>query len=124
MPYKLWRVKVVCPNPACGQHQLTGGGLHKRARQVLDIDRMYNVVTETLICTKCKASHVSWTHQRSSTIKENHSEEWLQRLARYTLSVWISSIDRGVASQITGAPSAYSCAKCKWLCLLSTARDI
>ncbi|KAF1384233.1 hypothetical protein PFLUV_G00140590 [Perca fluviatilis] len=31
MPYKLWKVKVVCPNPVCGQHQLTGGGLHKRA---------------------------------------------------------------------------------------------
>ncbi|KAI2665218.1 Penicillin-binding protein activator LpoB [Labeo rohita] len=37
MPCKLWRVKVVCPNPACGQHQLTGGGLHKRARQVLTL---------------------------------------------------------------------------------------
>nr|XP_021326567.1 uncharacterized protein LOC101885087 [Danio rerio] len=126
MPYKLWRVKVLCPNPACGQHQLTGGGLHKRARQVLDIDRMYNMVTETLICTKCKASHVSWSQtvlqqldlgHRSEfrviltqkyacdirvirllrerglgnsptrvikQLKENHSEEWLQRLARYT----------------------------------------
>ncbi|XP_048010533.1 uncharacterized protein LOC125244504 [Megalobrama amblycephala] len=60
MPYKLWMVKVLCPNPACGLHQLTGGGLHKRARQVLDIDRMYNMVTETLICIKCKASHVFW----------------------------------------------------------------
>ncbi|XP_073667611.1 uncharacterized protein [Paramisgurnus dabryanus] len=126
MPYKLWKVKVLCPNPACGQHQLTGGGLHKRARQVHDIDRMYNMVTETLICKKCKASHVSWSQtvlqqldlgHRSEfrviltqkyacdlrvirllrerglgnsptrvikQLRENHSEEWLQRLARYT----------------------------------------
>ncbi|XP_057199129.1 uncharacterized protein LOC130559857 [Triplophysa rosa] len=126
MPYKLWRVKVLCPNPACGQHHLTGGGLHKRAHQVLDIDRMYNMVTETLICTKCKASHVSWSqtvlqqldlghcsefrviltqkyacdlrvirflrerglgNSPTRVIKqlhENHSEEWLKCLARYT----------------------------------------
>nr|XP_055039096.1 uncharacterized protein LOC129426670 [Misgurnus anguillicaudatus] len=126
MPYKLWKVKVLCPSPACGQHQLTGGGLHKRARQVHDIDRMYNMVTETLICKKCKASHVSWSQtvlqqldlgHRSEfrviltqkyacdlrvirllrerglgnsptrvikQLRENHSEEWLQRLARYT----------------------------------------
>ncbi|KAL1276101.1 hypothetical protein QQF64_035724 [Cirrhinus molitorella] len=126
MPYKLWRVKILCPNPACGQHQLTGGGLHKRARQVLDIDRMYNMVTETLICTKCRVLHVSWSQtvlqqldlghrsefrviltrkyacdmrvirllrERSlgnsptrviKQLRENHSEEWLKRLARYT----------------------------------------
>ncbi|XP_034460728.1 uncharacterized protein LOC117773137 [Hippoglossus hippoglossus] len=61
MPYKLWKVKVVCPNLACGRHQLTGAGLHKRARRVLDVDRMYNMVTETLTCTKCRSSHVSWS---------------------------------------------------------------
>ncbi|XP_031423253.1 uncharacterized protein LOC116220492 isoform X2 [Clupea harengus] len=61
MPYKLWKVKVVCPNPPCGRHQLTGGGLHKRARRVLDLDRIYNMVTETLICTKCRSTHVSWS---------------------------------------------------------------
>ncbi|XP_062250347.1 uncharacterized protein LOC133959246 [Platichthys flesus] len=61
MPYKLWKVKVVCPNLACGGHQLTGAGLHKRARRVLDEDRMYNMVTETLTCTKCRSSHVSWS---------------------------------------------------------------
>ncbi|KAL2102201.1 hypothetical protein ACEWY4_001369 [Coilia grayii] len=49
MPYKLWKVKVVCLNPSCGGNQLTGGGLHKRARRVLDVDRTYNMVTETLI---------------------------------------------------------------------------
>ncbi|CAK6959843.1 uncharacterized protein LOC117764855, partial [Scomber scombrus] len=126
MPYKLWKVKVVCPNPGCGQHQLTGAGLHKRARQVLDIDRIYNLVTETLTCTKCRSSHVSWSQtvltqldlaHRSEfrviltrkfacdvrvirllrerglgnsptrvlkQLKENHTEEWLNRVARYT----------------------------------------
>lgn len=82
MPYKLWRVKVLCPNPACGQHQLTGGGLHKRARQVLDIDRMYNMVTETLICTKCRASHVSWSQTVLQQLDLGHRSEFQVILTR------------------------------------------
>ncbi|XP_023278736.1 uncharacterized protein LOC111667306 [Seriola lalandi dorsalis] len=116
MPYKLWKVKVVCPNSDCRQHKLTGAGLHKRARQVLDVDRIYNVVTETLTCTKCRSSHVSWSqtvltqldlaHRFACDIRvirllrerglgnsptrvlkqlrENHTEEWLHCVARYT----------------------------------------
>ncbi|KAI3352043.1 hypothetical protein L3Q82_020858, partial [Scortum barcoo] len=124
MPYHLWKVRLVCPK--CGGH-LTGGGVHKRARQVLDIDRNYLMVTEALRCSsaECKSSYLSsgnmildqldlphrsefriiltrkyacdihvirlmreQTLGNSSTrlakqLKENHSEEWLQRLARY-----------------------------------------
>ncbi|XP_062305989.1 uncharacterized protein LOC134010142 [Osmerus eperlanus] len=50
MPYRLWRVRVFCP--ACGK-QLTGAGIHRRARKVLDIDRYYLMVTETLRCSVC-----------------------------------------------------------------------
>ena len=50
MPYRLWRVRVFCP--ACGK-QLTGAGIHRRARKVLDIDRYYILVTETLRCSVC-----------------------------------------------------------------------
>ncbi|KAK5612018.1 hypothetical protein CRENBAI_002028 [Crenichthys baileyi] len=37
------------------------GGAKKRARRVLDVDQIYTMVTETLTCAKCKASHVSWS---------------------------------------------------------------
>ncbi|KAF6715539.1 hypothetical protein FQA47_016413 [Oryzias melastigma] len=126
MPYRLWKVRLLCTNPTCTQHQLSSGGLHRRVRQVLDIDRYYNLVTETLICTKCRTSYLSWGQQilqqldlphRSefrviltrryacdirvirllrerglgnssarliAQLKENHSEEWLQRVSRYT----------------------------------------
>ncbi|XP_044026052.1 uncharacterized protein LOC122863539 [Siniperca chuatsi] len=126
MPYKLWKVKVVCSNPACGRHQITGARLHKRALRVLDVDRIYNMVTETLTCTKCRSTHVSWSQTvlmqldlahrsefrviltqkyacdirvirllwdrglgNSTTrvlkeLMENHAEEWLHRVARYT----------------------------------------
>ncbi|XP_056116177.1 uncharacterized protein LOC130092361 [Rhinichthys klamathensis goyatoka] len=158
MPYKLWKIKAVCPNSACGQHQLTGGGLHKRARQVLDIDRMYNMVTETLICTKCKASHVSWSQtvlqqldlgHRSEfrviltrkyacdmrvirllrerglgnsptrvikQLRENHSEEWLQRMARYTTQC-VDFLKRPGVLQIPfqEPPEPTVVPSCKWL---------
>ncbi|XP_041846874.1 uncharacterized protein LOC121643495 [Melanotaenia boesemani] len=56
MPYHLWKVKIACPT--CGK-QLTGAGVHKRARKVLDIDRYYLLVTETLRCTVCVQNHLS-----------------------------------------------------------------
>ncbi|KAL2077905.1 hypothetical protein ACEWY4_025590 [Coilia grayii] len=76
MPYKLWKVKVVCLNPPCGGNQLTGGGLHKRARGVLDVDRTYNMVTETLICRKCNASHASWSQAVLQQLDLAHRSEF------------------------------------------------
>ncbi|MEQ2183259.1 hypothetical protein GOODEAATRI_030909 [Goodea atripinnis] len=75
MPYKLWKVKVVCTNP-CGGTQLTGAGLHKRARRVLDFDRIYTMVTETLTCAKCNASHVSWSQALLQQLDLAHRSEF------------------------------------------------
>ena len=95
MPYKLWRVKVVCPNPACRQHQLTGAGLHKRARGVLDVDRTYNMVTETLTCTKCRSTHVSWSQTVLTQLDLAHRSEFrvilTQKWVTYIFSLALSS---------------------------------
>lgn len=56
MPYHLWKVRVSCP--ACGKN-LTGYGVHKKAWKVLDIDRYYLMVTETLRCTVCSLNYLS-----------------------------------------------------------------
>ncbi|XP_038586329.1 uncharacterized protein LOC119911504 [Micropterus salmoides] len=122
MPYHLWKVKVSCP--ACGK-QLTGYGVHKRARKVLDIDGYYLMVTETLRCTVCSLNYLSTSqtvrdqldlpHQKlfqmiltrkyacdirvirllqdrtlgnsparlAKQLRENHGENWLNRLAHY-----------------------------------------
>ncbi|XP_030268423.1 uncharacterized protein LOC115579081 [Sparus aurata] len=122
MPYHLWKVRVSCP--VCGK-QLTGYGVHKRARKVLDVDRYYLMVTETLRCTVCSLNYLSTSqtvrdqldlpHQKLfrliltrkyacdicvirllrdrtlgnsparlvKQLKENHGEEWLNRLAHY-----------------------------------------
>ncbi|CAL8239792.1 unnamed protein product, partial [Gadus morhua 'NCC'] len=117
-------VRLSCPK--CGK-QLTGAGMHKRARQVLDVDRYYLMVTETLRCNSsgCVTNYLSTSQTvldqlslplrgefrliltrkyacdirvirmlrertlgNSSTrlakqLRENHGEEWLQRVARY-----------------------------------------
>ncbi|XP_030193750.1 uncharacterized protein LOC115529281 [Gadus morhua] len=124
MPYHLWKVSLSCPK--C-KGQLTGAGIHKRAQKVLDVDRYYLMVTETLRCNSsgCVSNYLSKSQTvldqlslalrgefrliltrkyacdirvirmlrertlgNSSTrlakqLRENHGEEWLQRLARY-----------------------------------------
>ncbi|XP_058251159.1 uncharacterized protein LOC131356260 [Hemibagrus wyckioides] len=56
MPYHQWKVRLFCP--VCGK-QLTGYGLYKRAYRVLDINRYYLMVTETLRCTVCCVNYIS-----------------------------------------------------------------
>ncbi|KAM4562525.1 uncharacterized protein PAE49_010963 [Odontesthes bonariensis] len=58
MPYHLWKVRLSCP--ACGT-QLTSYGAHKRARHILDVDRYYLMITETLWCSSagCKTTYLS-----------------------------------------------------------------
>ncbi|XP_059892304.1 uncharacterized protein LOC132446171 [Gadus macrocephalus] len=134
MPYHLWKVRLSCPK--CGK-QLTGAGMHKRARQVLDVDRYYLMVTETLRCNAlgCVTNYLSTSQTvldqlslplrgefrliltrkyacdirvirmlrertlgNSSTLlakqlRENHGEEWLQRVARY-LEVCADFVDQ------------------------------
>nr|XP_020512935.1 uncharacterized protein LOC110001773 [Labrus bergylta] len=132
MPYHLWKVRLTCP--VCGK-QLVGYGAHKRARQVLDVDRYYLMVTETLRCNSigCKTNYLSssktildqldlahrlefrliltqkyacdirvirFLRERTlgnspsrlvKQLRENHSEEWLQRLCQYlghALTLW------------------------------------
>ncbi|KAK5612975.1 hypothetical protein CRENBAI_003628 [Crenichthys baileyi] len=45
MPYRLWKVRFLCTDQAC-KHPLSSGGFHRQER---DIDRFYNLVTETLL---------------------------------------------------------------------------
>lgn len=82
MPYRLWKVRLLCTNPTCTQHQLSSGGLHRRVRQVLDIDRYYNLVTETLICTKCRTSYLSWGQQILQQLDLPHRSEFRVILTR------------------------------------------
>ncbi len=60
MPRKLWKVRLICPNESCKDHELTGAGVYKRVRQVLDVDSYYLLATEYLECSSCKKKYMSW----------------------------------------------------------------
>ena len=48
-PYKMWAYKLACPG--CGR-QLTGAGLYRTMRRVLDVSGWYYMGTEYLECAK------------------------------------------------------------------------
>ncbi|XP_037829912.1 uncharacterized protein LOC119616758 [Kryptolebias marmoratus] len=81
-------IPVFCQ--ACGNH-LTGADIHKGARKVLDVDRYYLLVTETLryACDIWVIRIIRDRTQGNSSarllkqLKENHGEEWLNRLGHY-----------------------------------------
>ncbi|XP_026072640.1 uncharacterized protein LOC113052410 [Carassius auratus] len=56
MPNHLWKAELLCP--VCGK-QLLHHSVHKRVRKVLDIDRYYLMMTETLRCTSCQLNYLS-----------------------------------------------------------------
>jgi len=81
MPYRLWKVRLLCADKAC-KSPLASGGLHRRVRQVLDIDRFYNLVTETLICSKCRRSYLSWNREILEQLDMAHRSEFRVILTR------------------------------------------
>ncbi len=50
MPYKMWQVKLTCQEPKCKGRNLTGCGIHKLARLVVDVDSYYTILSEYLEC--------------------------------------------------------------------------
>jgi hypothetical protein len=76
MPYRLWQVRLVCENSACEGHQLTGAGIYKRARKVLDLDRYYYVVTENVECAKCHKRYIAWSEVVLRQLDPGHRSEF------------------------------------------------
>ncbi|XP_061745496.1 uncharacterized protein LOC133544310 isoform X1 [Nerophis ophidion] len=56
-PYKLWGCKLECPK--C-KHKLTGFGLYKTLRKVLDLSDWYYMATEYLECHACHKKYAAW----------------------------------------------------------------
>ena len=74
MPYHQWRVRVLCPT--CGK-QLTGYGVHKKVRKVLDIDSFYLLVTEILRCTVCRLTYLSTSQTVHDQLDLPH--QWMDK---------------------------------------------
>ena len=61
MPYRMWKLRLVCIRSACGGHQLTSCGLYKTVRRVLDLDGYYHMGTEYLECGGCHKKYAAWS---------------------------------------------------------------
>ncbi|XP_019729959.1 uncharacterized protein LOC109518521 [Hippocampus comes] len=54
----MWGVKLACPD--CNHDRLTGGGLYKTVRRVLNVRGWYFMGTECLECLKCHRKYSAW----------------------------------------------------------------
>ncbi|MEQ2196251.1 hypothetical protein XENOCAPTIV_029247, partial [Xenoophorus captivus] len=68
---------------------LSSGGLHRRVQQVLDIDRFYNLVTETLICSKCRRNYLSWNREILEQLDMAHRSEFRVILTRQYVDAFV-----------------------------------
>ena len=89
MPYRMWRVQLKCLDQNC-KHQLTGAGLYKTVRQVLDLSTYYNLATEYLQCSKCHKKYSSWSKGMLDQLDVGHRSQFPVILThRYTALLFL-----------------------------------
>ncbi|KAI4793352.1 hypothetical protein KUCAC02_032782 [Chaenocephalus aceratus] len=93
VPYKRWKYHLKCPNCA---HKMTGGGLYKTVRRVLDMDGWYYMGTEYLECSSCTKKCASWSASIRKQLDLDH-----QMLFPAVLTYRLSC-DRKVLAQMKG----------------------
>ncbi|KAJ8007961.1 hypothetical protein DPEC_G00099780 [Dallia pectoralis] len=72
MPYRLWAFRFVCTQSQCNGRKLTGCGVYKTVRKVLDLDGWYFMGTEYLECSKCKKKWASWSLDVLNQLDPSH----------------------------------------------------
>ncbi|XP_062250362.1 uncharacterized protein LOC133959255 [Platichthys flesus] len=72
-PYRMWAYKLSCPN--C-KRQLTGAGLYKTVRRVLDFGGWYHMGTEYLECGGCKRKYAAWGQGIMSQLDLAHKAQF------------------------------------------------
>lgn len=72
-PYRMWTYKLVCPT--CGR-KLTGAGLYKTVRRVLDLSSWYFMGTEYLECSSCRRKYAAWAHDILDQLDLAHQEQF------------------------------------------------
>ncbi|KAI4795577.1 hypothetical protein KUCAC02_029801 [Chaenocephalus aceratus] len=92
-PYKRWKYHLKCPSCA---HKLTGGGLYKTVRRVLDLDGWYYMGTEYLECSSCSKKCASWSASIRKQLDLDH------QLLFPAVLTYRLSCDRKVLAQMKG----------------------
>ncbi|XP_055362612.1 uncharacterized protein LOC114850111 [Betta splendens] len=73
MPYKMWACRLVCPS--CDT-KLTGAGLYKTVRRVLDRDGWYFMGTEYLECRSCGKKIATWAQDIINQLDLSHQDQF------------------------------------------------
>ncbi|CAJ1069327.1 hypothetical protein MATL_G00263900 [Xyrichtys novacula] len=73
LPYKMWAYRLVCP--VC-RRQLTGAGLYRTVRRVLDMSSWYFMGTEYLECCSCHRKYVAWAQDILEQLDLAHRERF------------------------------------------------
>lgn len=71
-----------CGRYDCSVPVLLALSIHRPAVVCTDIDRYYNLVMETLICTKCRTSYLSWGQAILRQLDLAHRSEFRVILTR------------------------------------------
>ena len=72
MPKRLWQVILGCTSEGCEDSELILGGIYRNARQILDIDGMYNMIGEVYQCSLCKRKYLSWSQEIIAQLDISH----------------------------------------------------
>ncbi|KAM9341602.1 uncharacterized protein ABDE67_015265 [Symphorus nematophorus] len=72
-PYRMWAYRLACPT--CG-HRLTGAGLYKTIRRVLDMNVLYFMGTEYLECCSCHRKYAAWAQDILGQLDLAHQESF------------------------------------------------
>ena len=73
---------------------LTGAGVYRKIRTVLDIDRSYYLVTECTKCNKCKKGFVSWSPVILNQLNPGHKAHFPAVLTYRSVSLKCYSLNK------------------------------
>ena len=96
MPYRLFRPELKCTR--CNDKVLTGAGVYKRPRMVLDVDRFYILVTEKVQCTNptCRRPYTCWEDEVLNQLDVATRSKFPVIVTRK----WVSSLEKVLNSYL------------------------
>ncbi|CAL8317387.1 unnamed protein product [Merluccius merluccius] len=84
----MFKFPLLCVRPACGKRKLTAAGLYQTVRQVLDIDRWYDLATEYLECKGRSKKYPGWSEDILGQLDMGHRNQFPALLAyRYSCDI-------------------------------------
>ncbi|ROL46207.1 hypothetical protein DPX16_8610, partial [Anabarilius grahami] len=74
VPYRMWAYRLLCHQPNCRRLgiQLTGCGMYKTVRRVLDLNGWYFMATEYMECRSCKKKLAAWSRDILEQLDPSH----------------------------------------------------